>query len=476
MRSTYPLFIAGKAEQPGAELEVTDKFRGTVAARVALAGAAEIERAIVAARAALPETRRMPSHERQAVLERIVAAATGRRDELADTLRVEVGKTIRDARGEVARMLETLRLSAEEAGRIRGEYLALDSSPRTSGYEGVVKRFPIGVCAFITPFNFPLNLAAHKIGPAIAAGCPWILKPASATPVSSLVLGEIIAEAGLPRGAFSIVPCRPADATRLASDERIAKLSFTGSPAVGWALRAQAGRKRVTLELGGNAPCIVDRDVEVETAAERLTLGAFYQSGQSCISVQRILVHASLYAPLTAALVRRAAALRMGDPAQENVDLGPLISEADARRVEAWVAEAVAGGARVLCGGRRHGALFEPTLLESVDPRQRVSCQEVFGPVATVQAFDDFHAALASANESEYGLQAGVFTRDLDHAWLAFNELEFGGVVINDIPSMRADCMPYGGVKMSGIGREGVRYAIEEMTEPRLLVLHNAGR
>lgn len=467
----HPLYVANRAALTHAAREVVNKFSGATAARVAWADGRVVEDAISAASGAAAEMRRLPSWKRRAALERVVEGVGRRAEEFARVLAVEVGKPIRDARAEVARLIETFRIGVEESTRLHGEYLPLDSSPRSTGCEGVVRRVPVGPCSFITAFNFPLNLAAHKIAPAIAAGCPWILKPAPNTPLSALMLGEILAETDLPPGAFSIVPCDNDTAGALVTDDRIALLSFTGSAAVGWALKARAGRKRVTLELGGNAACIVDAGADLRRAAERITFGAFYQSGQSCISVQRVLAHRSLYEPLREALVERAVRLRSGDPLDEATDLGPLISESEAKRVEQWVAEAAARGARVLCGGVRTGALYAATWLENVDPSAKLSCAEAFGPVATLQPFDDFDEALALANRSEYGLQAGVFTRDLSHAWRAFDRLEVAGVVINDVPSFRVDSMPYGGVKASGVGREGVRYAVHEMTEPKLLLL-----
>lgn len=475
LREKHPYYLASRPIQPNADLAVTNKYTGKPATRVALADAHVVEQAIAAAAKAAEPMRLLAAYERKRVLNHVVQRIEQRQEEFAHALCVEVGKPIRDARGEVTRAIDTFRIAAEESTRITGETVPLDISPRATGYESIVRRFPVGPCAFITPFNFPLNLTAHKVAPALAVGCPFVHKPASATPVSALLLGEILADAELPAGAFSILPCKASQAEPLITDERIRKISFTGSPEVGWAIKARCGRKKVTLELGGNAPCIVDRDADLETAAERITLGAFYQSGQSCISVQRVIAHRDVYDPLKRMLVERAKRLKMGDPADDATFLGPLISEDDAQRVETWVNEAVKTGAKLLCGGKRHGASYEATWLENADPRQKVSCQEVFGPVATLQPFDDFKEAVAAANDSQFGLQAGVFTRALDHAWYAFNELEYGGVVINDMPSMRVDSMPYGGVKHSGVGREGVRYAMQEMTELRLMVLNRPG-
>lgn len=475
LRADYPLYLAGRATTTGVDLPVLNKHTGKQAARVAVADEAIVRTAIAAASEAFERTRRMPAHRRRDVLNHVARRCEARAEELARVLAIEVGKPIRDARGEVTRLIDTLRISAEEATRIVGEYAPLDVTARGEGFESLVKRVPIGPCGFITPFNFPLNLAAHKIGPAIAVGCPWVLKPASATPVSALILGEMLAETDLPPGAFSILPCSSTAIRPLITDERIRKLSFTGSPEVGWRLRGEAGRKAVTLELGGNAPCIVDDDANLELAAARITFGAFYQSGQSCVSVQRVLVHRRIYEDLRGRLLARAEKLRCGDPLDETTDLGPLISEEDAIRLEQWVEQARAAGARVLCGGRRSGAHFPATYVEDVPHALPLDCQEAFGPVATLRAFDDFGEAIAAANASEFGLQAGVFTRKLDYAWRALGELEYGGVIVNDVPSMRIDSMPYGGVKGSGVGREGVRYAIESMTERRLLVWRTAG-
>jgi acyl-CoA reductase-like NAD-dependent aldehyde dehydrogenase len=471
MRETYAYYLAGQPVAANADLVVKNKYTLAAAARVARADRAAIEQAIAAAQQAFERTRKLPAYRRQAILQQLVQQVEQRRDELAQVLAIEVGKPIKDSRGEVTRLIDTLRIAAEESVRIGGEWLPLDISPRADGYQAIVRRFPIGPCAFITPFNFPLNLVAHKIGPAIAAGCPWILKPASATPISALVLGEMLAQTEWPQPAFSILPCAGAEAEPLVSDDRIRKLSFTGSAVVGWSIRARAGRKRITLELGGNAACIVDRATDLDYAADRVTLGAFYQSGQSCISVQRVLIHRDVYDALVPKLVERAQRLKLGDPLDEQTALGPLITPEDAQRIEQWIAQAVAAGGKVLCGGKRHGACVEATYVADVDPRQPLSCQEVFGPVAVLARFDDFAEAVRMANDSRYGLQAGVFTPDLEHACYAFEELEVGGVVINDVPSTRVDNMPYGGVKDSGMGREGVRYAIEEMTERRVMVL-----
>ncbi|MFQ5463661.1 MAG: aldehyde dehydrogenase family protein, partial [Phycisphaerae bacterium] len=324
--------------------------------------------------------------------------------------------------------------------------------------------------------NFPLNLVAHKVAPAIAVGCSFVLKPASRTPIGALLLGEMLAETDLPEGAFSILPCSRDGADLFTTDERLKLLSFTGSPDVGWRLKTQAGKKKVVLELGGNAACIVDADADIALAADRLIVGTFYQSGQSCIGVQRIFAHEHVFESLKTALMKRIQDLPVGDPRDEQTFLGPMISEVEAKRIESWVGEAVEGGARVICGGQRNGAFYDATLLEHVDPRMKISCVEAFGPVATIEPFASFQEAVRRANDSRYGLQAGVFTNRVDHMFYAYEELDVGGVVINDVPSFRVDSMPYGGIKDSGLGREGVRFAMEDMTELKLLVMNKLGR
>jgi acyl-CoA reductase-like NAD-dependent aldehyde dehydrogenase len=472
LRPAYPLYLANRPVETGGWLGVADKFSGLEASRVATADAALIDRAIGAAVAAEEPMRRLAPDERRAVLEHCVARFRARQEELAEVLCVEAGKPIKDSRGEVARLIDTFRLAAEEATRLGGEMMNLEISPRTRGYRGMFRRFPVGACSFISPFNFPLNLAAHKVAPAIAAGCPFVLKPASRTPIGALLIGEILAETALPPGAFSILPCARDGADLFVTDPRLKLLSFTGSPEVGWDMKRRAGRKKVVLELGGNAACVVEPDWnDLDDAVERTVFGAFYQSGQSCISVQRILVHDAIHAEFRDRLVRRTAALVAGDPRREETFIGPVISEREAERLEAWIRAAVAAGGRVLCGGRRQGAVLEATLLENVPEEALVCTEEAFGPVAVLQPYRDFRAALAAVNRSRFGLQAGIFTRDLYKAQLAWEELEVGGVIVGDVPSWRVDHMPYGGVKESGLGREGVRFAIEDMTEIRNFVV-----
>jgi acyl-CoA reductase-like NAD-dependent aldehyde dehydrogenase len=469
--ASYPMYVAGRPETPNLDLEVIDKYTGEVATRVPLADPATIDRAITAAEAAAEPMRKLAAWQRAEALHHCVRRFTEMSEELALALCVEAGKPIKDSRGEVSRLIDTFRVAAEEAVRITGEVLPMDISPRATGYTGMWKRVPIGVCSFISPFNFPLNLAAHKVAPAIAAGCPFVLKPASLTPIGALMIGKVLAETDLPDGAFSILPCRRDGADLFTTDPRLKLLSFTGSPGVGWALKARAGKMPVVLELGGNAACIVDEDADLADAVERLAIGAFYQSGQSCIGVQRILVHERIYDELKERLVAVSSALKMGDPKHAETFVGPIISDKEASRIEAWIAEAKELGGTVLCGGGRRGNFIEATLLEGVPREAKAYREEVFGPVALLSSFSDFDAALREVNDSAFGLQAGIFTRDIYKVNRAWDTLDVGGVIIGDVPSWRVDHMPYGGVKDSGLGREGIRYAIDDMTEIRLLVV-----
>ncbi len=471
LRPSHPYYLANEAVAANTALAVTDKFTGEVATRVALADAKTVELGIAAAVDATEPMRSLAAFERRAVLDHCVKRFSERAEELAFALCVEAGKPIKDSRGEVARLIDTFAIAAEESVRFGGEVLPLDRTPRGVGYLGMTKRVPIGPCTFISPFNFPLNLAAHKIAPAIAVGCPFVLKPASATPVGALLIGEVLAETKLPRGAFSILPCKAVDASALIEDERIKLLSFTGSAEVGWALKKRAGKKKVALELGGNAGCIVDETADLDDAVGRIVFGAFYQSGQSCVSVQRIFAHASIYETLRAMLVAATKQLKSGDPKLEDTFIGPLITVGDAERLERWIGAAKARGARVLCGGTRRGAILDATLVENVPSDDALCREEAFGPIAVLAKFDDFDEALARVDDSSFGLQAGVFTRDIHRAQRAWNRLEVGAVLIGEVPSWRADAMPYGGVKDSGQGREGLRWSMDEMSEVRLLVV-----
>ena len=474
MKKRWPYYLANKAVQANTALDVFDKFSGERVARTALADAATIDEAIAAAYGAREAMAAFPPDARRDVLEHCVARFQARSEELALALCIEAGKPIKDARGEVTRLVDTFRIAAGEATRIGGEVLELQLSPRTRGYRGMTRRVPIGACSFITPFNFPLNLVAHKVAPAIAAGCPFVLKPAAKTPLGALIIGEVLAETDLPAGAFSIMPCSNEDAAALTTDERIALLSFTGG-LVGWDLKARAGRKKVTLELGGNAACIVDADPgrSLDEVVERLAFGAYYQSGQSCISVQRILVHRDVHDALAKKLVAAVKKLKVGDPRDEATSIGPVIDEASAKRIDSWIADAIRGGAKALVRGKRSGNLLGASLLRDVPRDADLYRKEAFGPVACIEAFDDFDQAIARVNDSDFGLQAGVFTASIEHAMQAWDRIEAGGIVIGDVPSFRVDNMPYGGIKHSGLGREGVRCAIEDMTETRLLVLRS---
>ena len=384
----------------------------------------------------------------------------------------EAGKPIKAARTEVERAIFTFNVAAEESTRIYGEYLPLDWQEFTAGRWGIVRRFPLGPIAGITPFNFPLNLVAHKVAPAIAAGCPMVLKPAPQTPLTAMLLAEAVQQAGWPDGGLNVLPLSNEDAGLLVSDERIKLISFTGSAAVGWQIKKNCGKKKVVLELGGNAGVIVHNDADLAYAADRCVVGGFSYAGQTCISVQRILVERSVCGKFTDLLLEGVKRLKTGDPLDESSDVGPLIRESDAVRASDWIQEAVRGGARLLCGGQRQGPMLEPTVLTGTRPEMKVNCQEIFAPVVTVEPYDDFNQALKQVNNSPYGLQAGLFTRDAKLIFNAYEELEVGGLVAGDVPAFRIDHMPYGGIKDSGLGREGLRYAIEEMTEPKLLVMN----
>ncbi|GAB4194038.1 MAG: aldehyde dehydrogenase family protein [Wenzhouxiangellaceae bacterium] len=470
----YPYYLANQAVYANQDLKVNDKYSGELRATVAMADRDTIDQAIGAAAAAAPAMAALRPYQRQELLQQCVAAFEQRFDELAQALCMEAGKPIGDAEGEVTRLIDTFRVAAEESVRFGGEVLNLEISARAKGYRGMTKRVPLGACSFISPFNFPLNLAAHKIAPALAVGCPFVLKPASMTPIGALLIGEVMSELDLPEGAFSILPCHRDGADLFTTDERLKLLSFTGSPDVGWALKAKAGKKKVVLELGGNAACIVDEDADIDDAVQRVIFGAFYQSGQSCISVQRLLIHEAIYADFVAKLVEQVKQLKMGDPRDRDTFIGPVISEGDAKRLQQWVEAAVSAGAKVLAGGSREGVMMQPTVVENPPRQCDIYAEEAFGPVLGVSSFSDFNTALDEVNDSRYGLQAGVFTRDLHRVNRAWDVLDVGGVVINDVPSFRVDNMPYGGVKDSGLGREGIRYAMEDMSEIRLLIIRDA--
>jgi acyl-CoA reductase-like NAD-dependent aldehyde dehydrogenase len=470
--STQGFFVDGKWIEEGDPVEIRAPYDGSVIGSVFQGTREHAEAAIVAAVKAFGTTRRLPAFERQRVLRRVSQSISERKLEFAHTLAQEAGKPIKAARSEVERAIFTFNVAAEESTRIYGEYLPLDWQEYTAGRWGIVRRFPLGPIAGITPFNFPLNLVAHKVAPAIAAGCSMVLKPAPQTPFSALLLAEAVQQAGWPDGGLSVLPLSNEDAGLLVTDERIKLISFTGSAAVGWQIKKNAGKKKVVLELGGNAGVIVHNDTDLAYAADRCVAGSFGYAGQTCISVQRILVERSVCAKFIDLLLTGVKQLKTGDPLDETTDLGPLIRESDAVRTSDWVQEAVRGGARLLCGGQRRGAMLEPTVLTGTRPEMKVNCQEIFGPVVTVEPYDDFNQALRQINNSLYGLQAGIFTRDAKLLFNAYEELEVGALIAGDVPAFRIDQMPYGGVKDSGLGREGLRYAIEEMTEPKLLVMN----
>ncbi len=470
--STQGFLLDGKWVEQGDRVEVRSPYDGSVVGHVFQGRREHAEAAIAASVKAFGTTRRLPAFERQRVLRRIAENIAERKEEFARTIALEAGKPIRAARTEVDRAVFTFNVAAEESTRIYGEYLPLDWQEYTAGRWGIVRRFPLGPIAGITPFNFPLNLVAHKVAPAIAAGCTMVLKPAPQTPLTSMLMAEAVQQAGWPDGALNVLPLSNEDAGLLVSDDRLKMISFTGSAAVGWQIKKNAGKKKVVLELGGNAGVIVHSDADLAYAAERCVAGGFVYAGQTCISVQRILVERSVSAKFIELLLAGVNKLISGDPLQESTDLGPLIRESDAIRASAWVEEAVRGGARLLCGGKRTGSIFEPTVLTGTRPEMKVNCQEIFAPVVTVESYDKFEDAIRELNNSAYGLQAGIFTRDAKLMFNAYEELEVGGLVAGDVPSFRIDHMPYGGIKESGLGREGLRYAIEEMTEPKLLVMN----
>jgi glyceraldehyde-3-phosphate dehydrogenase (NADP+) len=472
----HPIYLAGRWVESNDPLLVENPADpANPAGSTFNATAEQYEEAVTAAVRAFEVTRTLPAYERGRILREISAGIMARREELGHLIMLEAGKPIRDALVEVDRAVLTFRLGAEEAERMVGEVIPLDLMASSKGRVGVTRRFPVGPVAAISPFNFPLNLAAHKVAPAIAAGCSVVLKPPSRDPLTMLTVGEIIHAAGVPDGAVSILPMTREIGDRMVADERFKVLSFTGSPAVGWRMKERAGKKKVVLELGGNASVIVDRTADLDWAVKRILIGAFAYAGQVCISVQRMYIHEDVREAFMSKFLAGVAALKLGDPADPTTDLGPMVDEAAASRTQRWVDEAVALGARVLAGGRANGTFFQPTLLENVPLTAQVCSNEAFAPVAVVFGFTDFDDAIRQVNDSFFGLQTGVFTNDLANAWRAFGELEVGGVIVNDVPTYRIDHMPYGGVKDSGLGREGLRWAIEDMTELRIMVIAQPG-
>jgi glyceraldehyde-3-phosphate dehydrogenase (NADP+) len=468
----HPIYLAGKwVDSPDTLVVDNPADPGAPAGTTYNATEAQYEEAVTAAVAAFEQTKVLPAYERGRALREISNGIKARREELGRILSLEAGKPIRDALVEVDRATLTFRLGAEEAERMYGETIPLDLMASSKGRVGITRRFPIGPVAAISPFNFPLNLAAHKLAPAIAAGCSIVLKPPSKDPLTMLTVAEIVDGVGLPAGAVSILPMTRELGDRMVADDRFKLLSFTGSPSVGWRMKERAGKKKVVLELGGNAGVIVDRSADLDWAVKRSIVGAFSYSGQVCISVQRMYLHEDIREAFLEKFRAGVAALKLGDPLQPDTDVGPMVDEGQAKRTARWVDEAVQLGGRVVAGGKANGAYFEPTILENVPVEAQVCSNEAFAPLVVVFPFSDFGDAIRQVNDSFFGLQTGVFTNDLAHAWQAFNELEVGGVIVNDIPTYRIDNMPYGGVKDSGLGREGLRWSIEDMTELRIMVL-----
>jgi len=467
----YRFLLAGEW-RTGTSYTVACPYDGHPVGVVHRVGASELDEAIQAAVTAFEITRKLPGHKRAAALRKISETIAAQAEDLARTIALEAGKPIKQARIEVGRSITTFVTAAEEATRFHDEVLHLDALAGGENRPAIVRRFPIGPIAAISPFNFPLNLVSHKLAPAIAAGCPVVLKPASQTPLSALKLAKIIGESGWPAEALSVLSINSRDAAPLVEDDRFKLLTFTGSPLVGWDMKARAGHKRVTLELGGNAGVIIHSDADLAFAAERCVIGGYSYAGQSCISVQRVFVHEPAYEAFMDSFVPKVRALKVGHPLEETTDLGSLISQDEGERVGAWLAEARAAGAECLVGGDVKGGVIAPTVVVKAGPELKVNNLEVFAPVVTVQTYADFEQALQAVNNSAYGLQAGLFTNDVKRIFQAYEELEVGGVIVNEVPTWRIDPMPYGGVKQSGFGREGLKYAIEEMTEPKLLVIN----
>jgi glyceraldehyde-3-phosphate dehydrogenase (NADP+) len=467
-----PFLIGGRWHHTTAAVPIRNPYNGEIIAHVCHAGPTEAAMAVQSTVEGAVAMRELSSYARATILQKAAQSLQARQEEFARAMTGEAGKPLTDSRREVGRAIQTFTVAAEEAKRIGGDVVPLDWSPGMESHWGITRRFPIGPILGITPFNFPLNLVVHKVAPALAAGNSILIKPAPQTPLTALMLGELLIEAGVPPGGLNVLPCDNSTAEQLVIEPRFKLLSFTGSAPVGWMLKEKCGKKKVVLELGGNAAVIVEPDADLDHVVQRCVAGGFSYAGQTCISVQRIFVHESVSAAFTDRLVSQVRRLQTGDPADERTVVGPLIDVSAAQRIENWIGESVAQGARLLSGGTRTGSLVQPVVLSQVTAAMKVSCREVFGPLVSVTPYRDFDAALKSVNESDYGLQAGVFTQQVGRIFQAFEGLEVGAVLANEIPTFRADHMPYGGVKDSGIGREGVRYAIEDMTEPKLLVMN----
>ncbi|RLD67706.1 MAG: aldehyde dehydrogenase [Bacteroidetes bacterium] len=466
----YKLYLAGKFVESNEKIEIQNPYKESVFAYTYLADKNQLEAAIVAAQGVEKTMRDLPSYQRYDILMQIAQGLEQELDYFAELLSAESGKPMRYAVGEIERSIQTFTVAAEESKRLPGEVMSLDWTPAGEGKKGVVNYFPVGLVAGISPFNFPMNLAVHKIAPAIAAGCPIILKPSTNTPLSTLALAQIIDKTSLPKGAISILPMSRTVGNQLVTDDRFKLLSFTGSPHVGWMMKSQAGRKKVLLELGGNAGMVVTQSADIDIAVQKALIGGFAYSGQVCIHAQRIYVFQSIFDEFAEKFIEKVNNLKLGDPSENSTEISAMIDEGNAIRVESWVNEAIEDGAKVLCGGNRRGTYYEPTVLSDTKPKMKVCALEVFGPVVSLEPFTDFKEVIDEVNKSEFGLQAGVFTNRIDEMDYAFNNLEVGGVMINDSPIFRVDHMPYGGIKDSGLGREGLKYAIHEMMEPRILV------
>jgi len=476
MAKEYKILVGGRFKTTSQKHDVKAVYDGASVGTTYIAAESEIEEATQACVAAFEVTKKLAPFERHGILSKIADAIGARAEEIARVLSAEAGKPIKTARVELERSVFTYRYAAEESLRITGDIIPLDAFAGGRGHTCYVKRFPVGPVLGISPFNFPMNLVAHKVAPALAVGNPIVIKPASQTPLTALILAQIVTDAGWPEGGFSVLPCASSHAEKMVTDERFKLLSFTGSPSVGWRLKSIAGTKKVALELGGNAGVIVHSDADLEDAAVRIVAGGFGYAGQTCISVQRIFVQRSVYARFRDIFVEKVRSLKTGDPLDESTDVGPMIFESECRRVREWIEEALSGGAKLLCGGNViEGSLMEPAVLEDSSPDMKVNCMEIFGPVVTLSPYDDFDDAVDMVNNSDFGLQAGIFTNDLKAAFGAWDRLDVGGVNIGNVPTFRVDHMPYGGVKMSGLGREGLRYAIEEMTELKNLVINIPG-
>ena len=473
MNKTYDILIGNELTKGTSVIPVVNPFTGEPFAEVCLADSVEIDKAINLAEEAFKKTRVLPSYQRSRICAEVASGIQDRSDEFSKIIAQESGKPLIYARAEVARSVSTFEIASQEALRLDGEMLTLDITESAHGKAGLTRRFPIGPIAGISPFNFPLNLVAHKVAPALACGNPIIIKPASSTPLTALLLGEIVQNTQAIEGSLSVLPCTSKNATPLVEDPRLKMVTFTGSPNVGWDIKKRAGRKKVVLELGGNAGVIVEPDAEIDLAAKKIAFGAFVYSGQVCISVQRVFVHASKYDDLLESLISETQAFRPGDPLDEKVTMGPMIDLENAERIESWVNEAVAEGAKIQTGGKRDKSYYPPTILTNVNPNLPVACSEAFGPILIVNSYTNFNDAIKAVNNTDFGLQAGVFTNNMNKALGAFNQLDVGGVVINDIPTFRVDNMPYGGVKDSGFGREGIKYSLREMTEIKLLVYNH---